>query len=85
MKKIVIVIVIAMFILILFYVIFPKYHFLSSNIFVIRCNKITGKMDYFNLIKEFKKQHPVIDFRPSKDFYSEEIEGKLPPNSPKNE
>lgn len=82
MKKHIFILIISVIFLMLLYAIFPKYHFLlSSNILVIRCNKITGKIDYFNLIEEFKKQHPVIDFRPSGEL----PELIFPPESPKNE
>lgn len=49
---------IIIFCAVFFYIFFPKYYFLSSGrVFVIRCNKITGKMDYFDPFAEYERQH----------------------------
>lgn len=49
---------IILFCAVFFYIFFPKYYFLSSGrVFVIRCNKITGKMDYFDPFAEYERQH----------------------------
>ena len=76
MKKNIFILIISIISLVVLYVIFPKYDFLigTGTPYVMRCNKITGKIDYFNFMKEFNKQNPprkphlVLDSEPLKEF-----------------
>ena len=61
MKKLII--PLALIIILIWYILFPKYCFVADQALLMRCNKITGEVDYFYAFEEIEKQHPIKEQR----------------------